>query len=202
MILSIVVSTNGPYVEKHEVSEIGAAIYESGEKISQFGSFVRPECIDFSHRSHIQRMGIRSLSDYQERARFLEPFYQVWGRFVSWCLRHSNYENFSAFCSEVVWVGHNLDAHLLFLDKEARFNEKDFRYGDVIKKVDLNTLTTVMEKIAHYKGYDKTVDKSLESVCNFYNVPLTDVEDAGRRAIAIGAVFYYHLAQEKEVYGL
>ena len=202
MIISISTSTNGPCIEKHEVAQVGAAIYKEGEKISQFGSFVRPECIDFSRLSYVEKMGIRSLSEYRDRAPFLEPFYQVWDRFVSWCLRHSGYDSFKLFCKEAVWVGYQLDGDLLFLDKEARLNHKEFRYTDINNKVDINSLCVVMERIARGKGHHQRVDKDLISLCEFYNVPLKKYEDAATRAIAIGAVFHYHLAQQKEVYGL
>lgn len=204
MNLTFSILSNGPDPALHEVLQIGAAFFDDHfiEKESQFGAFVRCEEPERSDKMYLQAAGFDSVDHLKNRRPNHEPFEQVWNHFQDWCLRHSPYDSFSEFCSEVSWAGHRLQEDLWFLTETCRrrLQDEPFTMRDIRSMCDLSSTACMYESIGRYLGKGRYIGRDLASIADFFGVPLSDRHDPTARAIAIGQVYHTHLKKQKELY--
>jgi hypothetical protein len=197
--------TTGPDPARHEVLQIGGAIFDTDfvERVSQFGAFVRPAEPAQSDKMYLRRAGFRSIERLKERSPFMSGLGRVWEQFQAWCLRNTPYGDFGEFCEEVAWVGHRLHEDLWFLTESYRRHlsaSDPFTMRQIRTYCDLSSVVFSYEQVARYRGISAHVGRDLQSIASFFKVRLRDEDDPTSRAVATGRIFHKHLRKQKEVF--
>lgn len=178
-----------------DVLQFGAVIFDNlfVEQYGGWAGYIRPGDITAVPASLREQIGIPDEAEFATRSLYWQKFPHEWTGFSNWLISQTGSPDFETAAHSVVWCGLEMPQIMRFLADSARRNDVSFFADGLPSTLSLSTIAHHYELVAASLGFNQKVGGTLEEICKHCGIKMPKLQDAMRKAVAIGQAFHHFL---------